>query len=616
MPPHVTTRRRGIVPGIAAAIALLASCSDGVGPDANASGVNEYLGTLPSWSTFSPLLPDTNDIVSPATASLESVDGTIYDCTVSPYSITQTPEKIVTLDPDVNVLWLGALLQGNGYRDGIGSLSEWSVRERAPLRVTIDLLSASNSRTVEDPNLASVNQAVGELVAAAQASSHRPGSSVSFSQETTHSLNQASISLGISYRFVGSGIKAGLSAAASHRASETTVTAYFVQRMFTASVVLPSEPSEFFSADFTPARLAEEIDRGHVGSSNPPVYVANIAYGRILMFSLTSTSRLDSIRAAISVASAIPKSTDSVGVSGAYLNILRTARVSVATVGGEGQNAAALIQTGSIADYFREDAALTSARPISYTVRNLGDNSIARVSETTSYNLKECTAIPTTGNLRINVTPNDATVTVIGAGGYQPTPQIGDQLHTDLVPGGYVVSATRSGYTAGSNDTVQVVAGHTTDVPLNLLVPNPPTGGIYRVQASRLTLTNASCTGESQPDLFHTFRVNNRTIATRAEADALPLYVNQWDDSSVGGSTWAVVTDTLYFSGTKRTLAFDGTVFDDDGALNANDFVASGSWSFTAPNIPDATGQNLGGVCRVRLAYTITQIGDVFTTPP
>jgi len=59
-------------------------------------------------------------------------------------------------------------------------------------------------------------------------------------------------------------------------------------------------------------------------------------------------------------------------------------------VGGNADDALALIRSNNLGDYFTTDAPLTTARPISYTVRNLADNSIASVSETTNYNLEQC----------------------------------------------------------------------------------------------------------------------------------------------------------------------------------------------------------------------------------
>lgn len=607
---------RGFVPGVGA-ILLVAACSDSTGPTSPASGsLAEFVAGLPSWTTFAPPLPDSDAPIegSPGEISLEFVEGATYDCTVSPYSITQTPDKIVTLDPDVNVLWLGALLQGRGYKEGIGSLAEWAVRERAPLQVSVDLLTGENFRTVEDPTPATVNQAIGELVEKAEAAGHRGGSSISFSQETTHSISQAAISLGVSYRFVSAGIKASLSASASRRVDEKTITAYFVQRMFTASIALPTEASDLFSEDFTAARLEEEVARGTVGTSNLPVYVANVAYGRILMFSMTSTAREDSIRAAISAASA---KDDSVGISAAYKNILQTAKISVVTVGGEGKNAAALIRSGNIADYFNDDAALTSARPISYTVRNLGDNSIALVSETTEYNLRECTALPTTGDLKIDVAPNDATVTVVGADDYGPASWVGDRLVTQLATGGYVVSAEHPDYATARNDTVTVVAGETTEVILSLLpIADAPVGAIYRINPTRLTLRNASCTGESQPDLFHTATVNGKTLVVRTEENAISLYEGQSDDPTKGGSTWTAVTDTLRFEEDPDIL-FELVVQDDDGGLNFNDLVATGTARYVAPNVPTGSGGfnvSTGG-CQVRLEYNVTKLADLFDTP-
>ena len=53
-----------------------------------------------------------------------------------------------------------------------------------------------------------------------------------------------------------------------------TVTAYFVQNMFTASMVLPQTPNEVFSDAFTEDHLAEHQDRFEVGAEPVGRYVA------------------------------------------------------------------------------------------------------------------------------------------------------------------------------------------------------------------------------------------------------------------------------------------------------------------------------------------------------
>ena len=538
----------------------------------------------------------------------------MFQCTTSPYSITRTPDKIVTMDPDVNILWLGALLQGRGYRGGVGSLAEWPVRERAPLEISIDLLTGSNTKEVENPDLASVTAAIGSLVQQAQTAGHRGGSSVSYSMEKTYSALQAGISLGLSTNYWGPRISAAV--AAGRNAQENTITAYFVQRMFTASIVLPNAPSHVFSAEFTSDRLQEERDRGHVGSDNIPVYVANIVYGRSLLFSMTSSTTTDSIRIALSAS----LHRDSAGISGRLLNILNTSRVGVVTVGGEGRNATALIQSGELSDYFNEDAALTSARPISYTVRNLGDNSIARVSETSEYNLKECDAIPSTGRINLDVTPNDASVTVLGPGGYSFGPQTGDQMLQDLEPGGYAVTVKRAGYDSATTD-VTVVAGEVEDVVLSLRLPNTPiTGAIYRIVPQRLTVVSAACTGESQADVFHTITVNSRNLTNRPEPSYIPLYAGQFDDRTKGTTFWSAgIVDTVWTTGSRDHLAFSATVSDSD--LNAPDIMSNSNWTYASGSIPQGLGLvrklNVANAsCMTEFKFDLTQIGDVTTPAP
>lgn len=598
---------------------LTLECSDAAGPAA--TSVNDYVATMPSWAAYAPPLADADTVTEDGVnESTEAIGSTTYKCTTSPYSLTQTPDKIVTLDPDVNILWLGALLQGSGYKDGIGSLAEWSVRERAPLRLSIDLLAAQNSRTVDRPDLGSVTQAIGELVQAATAAGHHGGSSVSFSMQKTHSVRQGTLALGISTRYLGPTITASLNA--SHNANETTITAYFVQRMFTVSFVLPNTPADVFGPDFTPDRLQEEIARGHVGSSNPPVYVSSIVYGRVLIFTFTSTASADSIRVALSAAAA---KKDSAGIDVSLSRILTTADIRVVTVGGEGRNATALIRSGELADYFNEDAALTSARPISYTVRNLGDNSIARVSETTQYNLKECTAIPTTGQLKIDVTPNDATVSVYGPGGYTFGPQTGDQTLTELVPGGYSITAWRQGFDTTHIETTVNVGPEPTAVVATLVDPQQTiTGAIYTIAPTRFIVVNGGC-AETYPDIYHQSTVAGRVLTERARGNWLEFYyLGEWDHAGRVGhlgppEIWTTQVDTVFFSNkgnttTDTVMTFSASMADNDGA-SADEVMAGRTWSYYKTQVPTGTGLQWSvgaNGCDVRFEANITKTGDMF----
>ena len=185
--------------GLLAVIGLTAcSSEDSVTPAEPIADVDAYLEALPSWESFSPPKADADEPVDDPVMSEEEINGTTYNCESTRYSLTKTPEKIATLNPDVEVLYVGSLLQGSGYIGGIGTLEELPIRQRAPLTLSIDLLTGENTRTVADPDLSSVNQAVGELIQAASDAGHRAGSRIVYNEVTYHSLKEASLKLGFS----------------------------------------------------------------------------------------------------------------------------------------------------------------------------------------------------------------------------------------------------------------------------------------------------------------------------------------------------------------------------------------------------------------------------------
>jgi hypothetical protein len=368
--------------------------------DKNAAGertdYNAFSASLPGWPQYSPERPDEDKAKGEKNPlPPEVVENVTYNCTSTPYSLTRTPEQIITYEPDSSVLWVGSLLQGKGYKDGIGSLKELPIRQRSPLVLSIDLLSNNNTVTVQDPNVASVQQAIGKLIEEANTAGKKSGSKISFNQLTTNELSESALKLGLSYKWLSGGVKSNLSF--QRKTNENTITAHFIQNMFTISMVLPQTPEDVFSDGFTKDVLDRQTQLGNLGSDNIPTYVANITYGRILTFTFTSTASTTDIRAALDVAYGQGR----VGLTAGQQKILSEAKVGVVTVGGDASDALAVIRSGDLKDYFKTDAPLTTAKPISYTVRNLGDNSIAKVSETTEYNIKECTATAGGSNMEI-----------------------------------------------------------------------------------------------------------------------------------------------------------------------------------------------------------------------
>lgn len=343
--------------------------------------VNVLFQTFPSWEEYSVPLSDA-EVVSPEPSFYEQ-SGDMF-CSVTDASITKNPEDIVTYSPDSEILWLGSLIQGKGHRAGLGSLLELPIRQRAPLTIAIDILFSENTRVVESPTLGSVGQAIGQLIDQADEAEHEPGSSIFFSQVENHSLEQSALALGLSAAYMGVSVRSSLEV--DRTSSSSSLTATFVQKMFTTSMVLPQSPQGVFSDEFTEELLQDQVDRGNIGPDNLPVYVASITWGRMLTVTMTSEHSASEMKAALQASSAFID----FDVDARHKQVLDESEIKVVAIGGHAQAAIDLIRTGRLDEFFKEDAPLTTARPISYVLRNLGDNTIAKVSETTEYAIREC----------------------------------------------------------------------------------------------------------------------------------------------------------------------------------------------------------------------------------
>jgi len=116
----------------------------------------------------------------------------------------------------------------------------------------------------------------------------------------------------------------------------------------------------------------------------------------MMMFSLTSTASESDIRATMQAGyNGIGGSVEA-NMSAKQQAILSESKIKITSIGGDAEATLAMIRSGDWSQYFTNNAPLSSASPMSYTFRNLGDGSIASVSETTEYNIRTCEATQST----------------------------------------------------------------------------------------------------------------------------------------------------------------------------------------------------------------------------
>lgn len=359
--------------------------------------INNYFAGLPTWDSKNPA-PATSETAgaSSSNSSILPDESTQskqrkYDCTVTQYTLESSPDKIVTFNPDAGSLWVGSLLQGQGYVNGIGSLTELPIRERAPVTLFISLLGQGVTKTVDVPSGASVQQAVADLVLQAKQQNTPVPAVIDYKKQVTNSSEEFMLKLGFSVKYMATSVKGKLDV--NRKANETTVMAYFIQNAFTASLVTPQTPADWFSSDFSMNDLKDQENQGRIGQGNLPVYVSDISYGRILMVSLTSSDSETDIKAALDFSYAGGASVD-VTTEAKYRRILGSAEIRVTSIGGDDAAVLSLIKDGNLDDYFSAPADLATMRPISYQIRDVAGNRTAKFGETTTYNLQQCIPQP------------------------------------------------------------------------------------------------------------------------------------------------------------------------------------------------------------------------------
>ena len=397
---------------------MLPACGVGSSNSSDsATEVDQFLAGLPGWNEFAPnektvaATPTDDEPVldAPVTLStpVKSEDGDVerdpvsgeplayhdvtYTCTNTQYSLTDTPEKIVMYNPDASILWPGSLIEGESHRNNTGSLRGLTIAQRAPIQIAItDFLNDNPAKFVDNPSLVTVTQAIGDIVGDAEAQGLDSPSSILFNIETYHSESEFAAKFNISGKYLG--FDASARGEKNKNVSENTIAVNFYQQMFTVSVAPPQTPGSFFTEDFDSARLKEQTNLGKIGPNNLPVYLSEVVYGRMMMFTMTSTASEEEMEGTINAAYNGIGTSGSGGLSASQKKILDKSKIVFTSYGGSADATLAIIRSGDWSQYFTKNAALTSAKPMSYVFRNLGDGSIAKVSEAHKYNVKECAA--------------------------------------------------------------------------------------------------------------------------------------------------------------------------------------------------------------------------------
>ena len=346
-------------------------------PTDEAAAIDDFLRSLPYLPTSAPGVEE-GDRTAPGREG-------DYQCVRQNLSETRQFDRIVAYAANSESLWPGAIVAGESVYAGLFSQVGF---ERRPLTISVGLenLVGTKSAVLANPTLSSYRDALTTIL-----DSELDGATPAniYSEiEQVHSDQQLALALGAEVSWLGSAGHISASFDWSQQQTRSRYLVKYTQAYYTVDLDAPARPSDFFAASVT---LDDVQDR--VGADNPPLYVASITYGRMVVFTFESEYSAEEMEAALDFAysGGVDVSGD---VSVTYKDIISKSKITAYILGGSGGEAARTIDDyAALIDFIKSGGNYSKdspGAPIAYKLNYVKDNSPGRLSLTTDYEVKEC----------------------------------------------------------------------------------------------------------------------------------------------------------------------------------------------------------------------------------
>ncbi|MGZ2370979.1 thiol-activated cytolysin family protein [Ancylomarina sp. YFZ004] len=329
--------------------------------------LNLYFNNLPNISEEMP--DETAETVVEGPIQEEDSD---YNYSITKYHAAEGFDEQIVLNPTTDVIYPGALVQGESILDGTYTLIP---AKRKPIKISTSLIgSESVSIEIQDPKLSSVRESINKLM---NQEYECPPANMGFEIYDAYSEQQLDLSLHVSYK--GKALKISGGFDYNSRKKNTRLVAKFIQSYYTIDMDQPLKPSDLFE---------EQIDKALIGTF-APMYISTITYGRLAFFTVESSLSKDSVKAYLNAS----YRKVSGGASIEFNRLLATSNIRVYILGGSGEDASKAIDGyEAFKNYIKQGGNYSKESPgaiISYTLRNIKDNSIAKIVYAADYSIVE-----------------------------------------------------------------------------------------------------------------------------------------------------------------------------------------------------------------------------------
>jgi thiol-activated cytolysin len=379
--------------------ALLSACtSETPEPPPAAPEIDAYIKSLP----YLPVAP-AQVVSGPSTSAQRDGD---YSCTTENLKETRQYDRIVAYAANSDSLWPGAIVSADSVVSGLFTQMAF---ERAPATISVSLenLAGSKKATIEKPSLSAYRDALTGVLQS-EITGSTPANIYSEIEEV-HSESQLNMALGVqaSWGLGLASLKTSFDFNNTNTRSRYVVR--YTQAYYTVDLDAPKNPSDLFGSDVSLGEV-----QGKMTAEHPPAYVTSITYGRMVVFTFESQYSATEMGAALDFA--YSGGTDVKGdVSVTYKDMISSSKITAFILGGDAGTAVQSIDSyEALKDFIKTGgnySRQSPGAPIAYKLAYLQDNSPARMSFTTDYDVKDCVRVAQ----KIKVTLNS--IAVDSAGG-------------------------------------------------------------------------------------------------------------------------------------------------------------------------------------------------------
>lgn len=370
---------------------------------------------LPTLRSPAPIVASVPDSTTP----LPNGDKLACRTNANPLSVTRSLSGVPTLGPN-SAIWPGALLQGKDYAQG--KFTPISIA-RAGSTITMTGVNfggnGTSSRKIATMTKANVTNGIASLL---QQNILSAEANVAYRASAIYNNDQMAYAAGVDGRFLN-----GLDnlIKIDPNSGRNYVLFQFLQSYYTVSMEDPETAYSVFQAG-TDLKDPEN----QIGADNPPLYVRDVSYGRMILFLASSNYDSNAVAEALNAAADGKSGGASIsgGVSVPHETILQNSTISYFVIGGDAIATLGSIGTiGGISNIYEAlKNAITTAKlaqlsqfskgvPISYSLSYLTSRAPASLGFATDFNVKSCTVVPrqvSSFSLSILGVDNNANVTI------------------------------------------------------------------------------------------------------------------------------------------------------------------------------------------------------------